>query len=71
MVRQSGVISAGLASASIRTDGGKMETEGREKDKSQCHLKPLLKPAIIFFFFGHLGTVETSWSHVSSHLMNV
>lgn len=33
LVRQSGVVSAGLASASIRADGGKMETgwrEGRE-----------------------------------------
>lgn len=30
LVRQSGAASAGLASASIRTDGGKMETRRRE-----------------------------------------
>lgn len=34
LVRQSSVISAGLASASIiRTDGGKMDTGGREAER--------------------------------------
>lgn len=38
LVRQSGGVSAGLASESItKTDGGKMETGGRER-KSQSHL---------------------------------